>query len=501
MTSEQMIDDRGKPTQSHEGAKETSGALIPLRPYQMETFLDRTTGLLILFWSRQIGKSYTVAAFAVDRLISRPGRLVTILSNSRDNGNELNLKCAEICRQLGLVMEQEDLSADLRYENMNMETRITVGGKTGRIKVLAANPRTARGFSGDLILDEFAFHENSQAIWEAAEPILSANPDFLCRICSTPNGTHNMFYQMVTCGQYKVLKVRRSDAWKQGLKIYDLASRRELTPDEARSLALDKRAYDQNYELVFADENTTLLTHALISSAESANAGTICEGDWSEEALGHMDAAQGDVFVGVDVGRKHDLTVITALERVGAMSFVRAILRLRNVRLPDQQKKLAVPCCLPRFRRAAIDMTGIGLGLCEYSQEQFGINRIVGINFSSSVPITAAIAKSGRAETRVRVTEAMATELLQTYEDRLIRHPFDQQLRDDLRKPEKVVSPGGRVSIAATRDPQDHADHFWSFALAIEAANGAVAPGEIVAFTESRRARICADRRERALVA
>jgi len=55
----------------------------------------------------------------------------------------------------------------------------------GRIKVLAANPRTARGFSGDLILDRsLAFHENSKAIWEAAEPILASHPDYCCRIAS-----------------------------------------------------------------------------------------------------------------------------------------------------------------------------------------------------------------------------------------------------------------------------------------------------------------------------
>ena len=63
--------------------------------------------------------------------------------------------------------------------------------------MLAANPRTARGFSGDLILDEFAFHENGDAIWAAAEPILASNKDFLCRIASTGNGRHNLFYRMV----------------------------------------------------------------------------------------------------------------------------------------------------------------------------------------------------------------------------------------------------------------------------------------------------------------
>jgi len=90
-------------------------------------------------------------------------------------------------------VEHADLSPDLRFETMNYQTRITINGKTGRILVLPANPRTARGFSGDLILDEFAFHEDSVAIWEAAQPILDAHPDYLCRIASTPNGRHNMF--------------------------------------------------------------------------------------------------------------------------------------------------------------------------------------------------------------------------------------------------------------------------------------------------------------------
>ena len=104
------------------------------------------------------------------------------------------------------------------------------------------------------------------------------------------------------------------------------------------------------------------------------------------------------------------------------------------------------------------------------------MNRIQGINFGSTVPMTRRIAAEGRKQETVRVTEAMATELLQVYEDRMIQQPYDQELRDDLRKPEKAVSPGGRVSIAATRDEAGHADHFWSFALAIEAASTAAGP-------------------------
>ena len=161
---------------------------------------DHKTGILVLHWARQIGKSFTLAGWAVERLLVRPGRLVTVLSNSRENGAEFVAKCAEICRKTHTKYEAQDRSASAAFQDLKMEVRIRARGKIGRIKVLAANPRTARGFSGDLILDEFAFHEDGEAIWAAAEPILASNKDFLCRIASTGNGKHNLFYRMVAGG-------------------------------------------------------------------------------------------------------------------------------------------------------------------------------------------------------------------------------------------------------------------------------------------------------------
>ncbi len=590
---------------------------IALRPYQQAIFDDRSSGILILHWSRQIGKSFTLAAWAVDRLLTRPGRLVTVLSNSRENGAEFVAKCAEVCHLNGTEYESVDKSQGVRFQNMRMEVRIRAQGKTGRIKVLAANPRTARGFSGDLILDEFAFHEDGAAIWEAAEPILASSPDFLCRIASTGNGRHNLFYRMVSevgsdrwadrqakpapslivrssqrddptngtqpsqvqvalpkddptrsegawlkrssqrddptngtqpsqvqvalpkddptrsegswlkrssqrddptngtqpsqvqvalpkddptrsegswlkrssqrddpTSGFPVSRITRTQAHEMGVAIYDPNTREPITPVEARAQALDKRAYDQNYECAFADENLTLLSHELISAAERDGVGFICEQDWScpssgshpptfslTHSLDFLRSCTGPLFVGFDVGRKVDLSVITVMEDLNGLKIVRGILRMQDMRLPEQQERLGEICRLPKFRRAAIDMTGLGLGLFEYAQKQFGSSRIHGINFSTTVPATRAVALEGRKRETVRVTEALAMELLQVYEDRRIRHPADGRLRDDLRKPEKITTPGGRVSIAATRDEAGHADHFWSFALAVEAAS------------------------------
>jgi len=261
-------------------------------------------------------------------------------------------------------------------------------------------------------------------------------------------------------------------AHEMGLEIYDSQTREAITPEQARAQALDKAAYDQNYECSFADEKLSLLTHELISAAECDDLEQICEQDWSPEVLERMRLAGGPLYAGLDVGRKVDMSVLTVLERVEKLFYVRGMLRMRDMRLPDQELRLRQLSGCPQLTQVCIDMTGLGLGLFEYAQRTMGSHKISGINFSSSVSATRVIRDEGRKRESVRVTEAMAMEVLRVDEDRRIRQPRDWQLREDLRKPGKVTSPGGRVSIAATRDGAGHADHFWSLALAIEAAGG-----------------------------
>jgi phage FluMu gp28-like protein len=158
------------------------------------------------------------------------------------------------------------------------------------------------------------------------------------------------------------------------------------------------------------------------------------------------------------------------IERDGQLRRVIAMLRMEDMRLPDQQRQLAVVCRMPRFRAYCGDMTGLGLGLVEYLQEQFGRSRIQGVNFSATEPASDRIKVEGRKQETARVTEIMAVSLLACFEEHSLKDlPNDSLLTDDLRKPEKITSPGGRVSIAATRTEAGHADGFWSLALAVRA--------------------------------
>jgi phage FluMu gp28-like protein len=448
-------------------------ALLNFRQFQEPVFWC-TEGIMVIHWSRQIGKSYTLAAWAVIRLLENPGRLVTVLSNSKSNGMEFMVKTGEVCRLLSVACEQAQLSADERIENMRMEVRITVQKKVGRIIVLAANPRTARGFSGDLILDEFAFHEDSAAIWDAVEPIISSNPDYRCRIASTGNGRFNLFYRMASeSSPYTISRIRRSEAYKMGVGIYDPATRRALTPEEARAAALDKASYDQNYECAFNDESMALLTNALISaseySEEAAKECHLCAQDWTSDALDLLRACQGPLGIGLDVGRTRDITVITVGEKIGGIIFTRAILRISAMRLPQQLDRLRPLLAMPNFGRLSGDATGLGLGLVEFAQEVCGAYRAEAVQFASREKrIVQGIEQSDSA----LVTELMALDLLEVFESCAIRIPAEMALRESLRKPERVTTASG-VRIAATRDGAGHADEFWSMALMVRSLKGA----------------------------
>jgi len=477
-------------------------ALIAYRGYQQPVVHDHTTKTAILHWSRQIGKSFTLAGWAINRLLKQlqtnDSWLVTVLSNSRDNGGEFVLKCHDVCRKMGQAFAEEgnreelttrgDLPEDMKLDLMRFEIRLEIGGKLGRIIVLAANPRTARGFSSDLILDEFAFHQDSRSIWEAAEPIISANPEFLCRISSTGNGRRNMFYDLISAGEIPYYRVRRSDAHARGeIRIYSVVTGREITPEQARQEARDKRAYDQNYECKFNDENAALLTPDLINIAERVPI-AFDEQAWSAVSIARMYRAEGDLYLGQDVGRNRDLSVQYVLEKVGRIKRAIGALRMEGMRLPLQKAQLEVVCRLPKFRAGEIDMTGLGLGLVEFAQDEPWGRNIRGVNFATTEPISDRMRAEGRRQETARVTEIMATALVEDFEARCIEIPADVQQRDDLLKPEKIVSPGGRVSIAATRDEAGHADHFWGLALANRATLSMAGPPALQSLGKRRSA-------------
>jgi phage FluMu gp28-like protein len=79
-----------------------------------------------------------------------------------------------------------------------------------------------------------------------------------------------------------------------------------------RAGCADEEPFLQEFMCQPADDNTAFLGYGLIASCEYR------EGDgWQTDLLD----CKNPLFVGVDVGREHDLTVIWLVEQVGGVNF------------------------------------------------------------------------------------------------------------------------------------------------------------------------------------
>jgi phage FluMu gp28-like protein len=214
---------------------------VVLLPYQRRWVEDKSP-LKIWLASRQVGKSFAVAMEAVD-LATRGKCNNLILSSSERQSQEVMRK---VYLHLGYCGARSAgaLAAD-------RETREEVELPNGsRIISLPANPDTVRGFSGNVFLDEFAFHQNTEDIWRAMYPTVTRG--YVIRITSTPNGKLGMFYRLWSGdARFSRHRVSIHEAVREGLGA---------DVEMLRAGIADPQSWAQEYECEFLDEATAYLT-------------------------------------------------------------------------------------------------------------------------------------------------------------------------------------------------------------------------------------------------
>lgn len=309
-----------------------------------------------------------------------------------------------------------------------------------RITALPANPDTARGFSANVFLDEFAFHQDSRKIWAALFPVISAG--WKLRVVSTPNGKGNKFYDIMTGSD---------DLWyRQTCDIYQaVADGLPRDIEELKTGINDDDAWAQEYELKWLDEASAWLSYELISACE-------------HDAAGNADAyAGGPVYVGVDIATRNDLFVIFVLERIGDVLWTREIIARKRISFAEQDFLLDDVFRRYRVERCCMDQTGMGEKPVEDAKKRHGECRVEGVLFTGPNKIT------------------LATIGKESFEDRKIRIPMgDNALRADLHKLQRVTGPTGTPRFVAESDSAGHADRTWSCFLALNAASNPTGPIE-----------------------
>ena len=408
---------------------------VPLLPYQRDWFLDRSR-FKIGMQARQTGKTFGTTLEIVDdafetEALGRRTRWVILSRGERQAKEAMEEGVKKHARAYNLAIQE--IESGFKGEDGTQYTMLDVvlpGGS--KITALPANPDTARGFSANVFLDEFAFHADSRKIWTALFPVISNG--WKLRVTSTPNGKGNKFYDLMTSDDpiwsKHVVDIYR--AVKDGLP-------RDI--DELRRALADDDAWMQEYELKWLDEASAWLPYDLINAAEHDKAGL------PEHYNG------GPCYVGVDIAARNDLFVIWVIEQVGDVLWTREIIARRRISFAEQDALLDEVFRKYRVIACRMDQTGMGEKPVEDAKRAHGSTRVQGVLFTAAAKLH------------------LATVGKEAFEDRKVRIPLgDAPLRADLHKLQKLTGPTGVPRFVADSDSAGHADRTWAAFLAIDAA-------------------------------
>jgi len=351
------------------------------------------------------------------------------------------------------------------------------------VTALSSNPDAWRGWRGYKIADEFALHKQQADVLDALLPSRMWRQPIT--ICSTHKGKTSEFNKLII--KYK--KGLLGDDWNlhtipitravdEGMleKIYKKPFSAEERAEWLRQKEQEEgiRRWNQEYMCIPEDEEGSFFIYDQIVQCEYDDALWFpfdgvkkFKGSGEEqEALAYFrkvaqhahQHAVGELYIGEDVGRDVNYTVICLLENLAGIRFVRAIVALDGMRFQVQQDCVSEWIKLPKHRRTCIDNRGIGRETSERLQERHGSYAVERIDAS------------------LKLKEIFAYAVLRLMLDKMLRYPADDTIRDDFHSIRKEKTDAGNIRYVAGKNETDensHGDFYTAIALAVHAAEGA----------------------------
>jgi phage FluMu gp28-like protein len=187
--------------------------------------------------------------------------------------------------------------------------------------------------------------------------------------------------------------------------------------------------------------------------------------------LAELARHRGDLTIGIDIGRRRNLTVIWIVAVEGDHRITRGVIELSDATFSAQYARIAEVLKLRAVRRCCIDAGGLGMQMAEDAVREFGRHRVEACTFTALLK------------------QELAGGLRRAVEDALIRIPIDEALRNDWHSVERTISANGQDRYEASRGEGHHADRFWAAALALRAAGTREGPVEMLPTAALRFAR------------
>jgi phage FluMu gp28-like protein len=316
-----------------------------------------------------------------------------------------------------------------------------------RVNALRSNPRAFRSKGGKVVLDEFAHHDDQEALWAAASPAVTWG--FPLRVLSTHNGKACLFYrlldeerQIIARGEKSDWSIHKTDIFQAVADgLVDKILKRPATDEEKqkfidRCRRLSRDNFGQEYGCTASDEATAFLTYDLIATCEDTAAGDPAK------------YAGGPVYVGNDIARRRDLWVAWVDEKIGDVMWTREVSTLKGASFAAQDAELDRIVRSYAVRRICMDQTGMGEKPVEDAKRRYGAHRVEGVLMNALVK------------------QDLAFRVKRNMEDRVMRIPKSAEVRDDFHAVRKVTTAAGNVRFDAERTEQGHSDRMWAKALA-----------------------------------
>jgi phage FluMu gp28-like protein len=222
--------------------------------------------------------------------------------------------------------------------------------------------------------------------------------------------------------------------------------------EELKAAIDDPEGWAQEFECQFLDVQSTLLPYDLIAACESPAATVSVPPEFWQTT------ASFPLVMGIDFGRRHDLTVAWTLGQLGDVHQTVEVLEMDKTPTPEQVERLRPR--LRQARRVCLDYTSPGIGLGDYLVKEFGewnaaqhkFGKIELCTFSNTLKLE------------------IFSKLRMTFEKRGVRVPISRAVREDLHSLNRVASPTGQITYRAPHSADGHADRCTALALALRAA-------------------------------
>lgn len=452
---------------------------------------------------RRTGITYATALDSSITSASRKdagGDNVYYVGDTKEKGLEFIGYCAHMAKVMAMAMAEgwngievflfEDQQPDGASKNI---TAYRIRFASGfQIVALSSNPANIRGLQGIVVIDEAAFHANVQSVIDAATALIIWGGKI--RIISTHNGTNNPFNQLIkdarsNLNAFKVFYVSFDDAVANGLyervcfvKGWEPTAEGKKTWYEKvrKGYGANTAAMREELDVIPRDGSGVAIPGVLVENCMHEERHVLrlaLQSDFalrSEEyrrawceawinvnlkpLLDNLNPGLEHVY-GEDFARHGDFSVIAPME-IG-QNLVRRVpflVEMHNVPTRQQEQILwTIIKALPKFRKGAMDATGNGATIAEYTADKFGHTRIDQVMLNNAwyrdnmVPFQTA------------------------FQDQMLDLPQDADIKNDIRALQMIDGiiklPGLRQADTKNAAFKRHGDSAIAIALAYYASN------------------------------